>query len=119
MSIALGHMHHAYAQTDETYTFPNSREGDILKQSKKEIEELEAQVTDLKFRLKCSRSEVASYSERALKAEAQLAICKSTHKRMVSRIIDCDRHKITGTEIGEHSGFWIDPDELQDILEDE
>jgi hypothetical protein len=39
-SIALEHMHHAYAKTDGTYDFPNSREGDILKQAKKELEQL-------------------------------------------------------------------------------
>jgi hypothetical protein len=43
-SIALGHIHHAYAQIDGTYKFPNSREGDILKQAKKEITELQAQM---------------------------------------------------------------------------
>ena len=48
MSIALGHMHHAYAQTDGTYKFPDSREGDILKQAKKELEELEAKVRQLR-----------------------------------------------------------------------
>lgn len=39
-SIALEHMHHAYAKTDGTYDFPNSREGDILRRCKKELEEL-------------------------------------------------------------------------------
>ena len=46
-SIFLEHLHHAYAQTDGTYWFPNSREGDMLKQAKKEIEELEAEVKEL------------------------------------------------------------------------
>lgn len=36
-SIFLSNIHHAYAQTDGTYKFPNSREGDMLKQAKKEI----------------------------------------------------------------------------------
>ena len=39
-SVVLADMHHAYAQTDGTYAFPNSREGDMLKQAKKEIEAL-------------------------------------------------------------------------------
>jgi hypothetical protein len=39
-SIFLSNLHHAYAQTDGTYTFPNSREGDMLKQAKREIESL-------------------------------------------------------------------------------
>lgn len=37
-SIFLQNLHHAYAQTDGTYAFPNSREGDMLKQAKREIE---------------------------------------------------------------------------------
>jgi len=37
-SIFLENIHHAYAQTDGTYNFPNNREGDMLKQAKKEIE---------------------------------------------------------------------------------
>ena len=40
-SIFLSNIHHAYAQTDGTYKFPNSQEGDMLKQAKKEIEELQ------------------------------------------------------------------------------
>lgn len=39
-SVVLGNMHHAYAKTDGTYDWPNSREGDMLRQSKREIEEL-------------------------------------------------------------------------------
>ena len=39
-SVALEHMHHAYAKTDGTYDFPNSREGDILRRCKKELEHL-------------------------------------------------------------------------------
>lgn len=39
-SIFLSNLHHAYAQTDGTYAFPNSREGDMLKTAKREIEEL-------------------------------------------------------------------------------
>lgn len=36
-STFLSNIHHAYAQTDGTYKFPNSLEGDMLKQAKKEI----------------------------------------------------------------------------------
>ncbi len=39
-SVFLSHIHHAYAQTDGTYSFPNSREGDMLKQAKREVESL-------------------------------------------------------------------------------
>jgi hypothetical protein len=41
-STFLSNLHHAYAQTDGTYAFPNSREGDMLKTAKREIEELHA-----------------------------------------------------------------------------
>lgn len=36
-SVFLANLHHAYAQTDGTYAFPNSREGDMLKRAKLEI----------------------------------------------------------------------------------
>ena len=39
-SIFLSNLAHFYAQTDGTYSFPNSAEGDLLKQAKREIEEL-------------------------------------------------------------------------------
>lgn len=39
-STFLVNIHHAYGQTDGTYAFPNSREGDMLKTAKREIEEL-------------------------------------------------------------------------------
>ena len=49
-SVFLSNLHHAYAQTDGTYKFPNSREGDMLKQAKKELEaaleRLEPESTD-------------------------------------------------------------------------
>jgi len=57
-SIFLGNIHHAYAQTDGTYAFPNSREGDMLKQAvreflamredRDEIERLRAEVERLR-----------------------------------------------------------------------
>jgi hypothetical protein len=37
-STFLSNLHHAYAQTDGSYAFPNSREGDMLKTAKREIE---------------------------------------------------------------------------------
>ena len=36
-SIFLSNVHHAFAQTDGTYAYPNSREGDMLKQAKHEL----------------------------------------------------------------------------------
>jgi hypothetical protein len=41
-SAFLSHVHHAFAQTDGTYAWPNSREGDMLRQAKREIERLMA-----------------------------------------------------------------------------
>ena len=43
-SIVIGHMKHAYLQTDGAMKFPNSREGDMLRQALSEITELEAQI---------------------------------------------------------------------------
>lgn len=43
-SIFLSNLFHAYAQTDGTYAFPNSREGDMLKTAKREIENLHAEL---------------------------------------------------------------------------
>lgn len=42
-SVFLQNIHHAYAQLDGTYAWPNSREGDMLKQAKTEIEAAIAQ----------------------------------------------------------------------------
>lgn len=39
-SVFLQGVHHAFAQTDGTYAWPNSLEGDLLKQAKKEIDML-------------------------------------------------------------------------------
>lgn len=43
-SIVLSNLFHAYAQTDGSYAFPNSREGDMLKSAKREIEALHAEL---------------------------------------------------------------------------
>jgi len=48
-SAFLSHAHHAYAQTDGTYAWPNSREGDMLRQAKREIEALMAQNDQVEF----------------------------------------------------------------------
>jgi len=39
-------VHHAYAQTDGTYAWPNSREGDMLREAKREIERLRAALVE-------------------------------------------------------------------------
>jgi len=36
----LANLNHAYALTDGTYSWPNSREGDMLRQAKVELEAL-------------------------------------------------------------------------------
>jgi hypothetical protein len=52
-SATLSNLHHAYAQTDGTYAFPNSREGDMLKQAKKEIEQLRATLEECRTCVNC------------------------------------------------------------------
>lgn len=37
-------VHHAYAQTDGSYAWPNSREGDMLREAKREIENLRSAI---------------------------------------------------------------------------
>jgi len=46
-SIFLSNIHHAFAQTNGDYAFPNSLEGDLLKRAKFEIEELQQKVKNL------------------------------------------------------------------------
>lgn len=46
-SVFLENIHHAFAQTDGTYKFPNSLEGDLLKRAKKEIEQLLKTIDEL------------------------------------------------------------------------
>lgn len=41
-SIFLSNVHHAYAQTDGSYNYPNSFEGDLIRQAVLEIKELRA-----------------------------------------------------------------------------
>lgn len=53
-SAFLSHLHHAYAQTDGTYAFPNSREGDMLKQGKREIDALLASHNRLRVALEAA-----------------------------------------------------------------
>lgn len=43
---------HAYAQTDGTYAWPNSREGDMLREAKRENEQLRDALTELRDRIK-------------------------------------------------------------------
>lgn len=47
-STFLSNLHHFCAQTDGSYDFPNSQEGDLLKTAKKEIEELNQQIEQTK-----------------------------------------------------------------------
>lgn len=43
-SAFLQGVHHAYAKTDGTYGWPNSRDGDLLREGMKEIAELRTQL---------------------------------------------------------------------------
>lgn len=44
MSIFLSNCHHAFAKVDGSMDWPNSLEGDLLKQAHKEIKEAEAEI---------------------------------------------------------------------------
>lgn len=46
--VFLSNLHHFCAQTDGSYRFPNSAEGDLLKQAKREIEALQAELDTAK-----------------------------------------------------------------------
>ena len=50
-SLFLSNLHYFCAQTDGTYKFPDSAEGDLLKQAKKEIEALEAENVELRAKV--------------------------------------------------------------------
>lgn len=43
-SLFLSNLHYFFGKTSGVYEFPNSVEGDLLKQAKKEIEELHKQI---------------------------------------------------------------------------
>lgn len=58
----LSHLHHAYYQTDASYAWPNSREGDMLRQAKREIEGL--QMTILQLQNKYNDMRIEQDSER-------------------------------------------------------
>jgi len=47
MSIFLSNCHHAFAKTDGSMDWPNSLEGDLLKQGHKEVKEAEAEMAFL------------------------------------------------------------------------
>lgn len=51
-SAFLANLHHMCAQTDGTYRFPNSREGDMLKTAKREIEQLRSALSRVKQQTK-------------------------------------------------------------------
>jgi len=69
-SVFLENLHHAYAQTDGTYAFPNSREGDMLKRAKLEIESLHAAAADSLKRARKGRYTAAELMD--------VAICSSS-----------------------------------------
>jgi len=52
-SIFLENLHHAYAQTDGTYKFPNSRDGDMLRQAMREIEEMQNRKSEVRKAFIC------------------------------------------------------------------
>lgn len=63
-SIFLANLHHAYAKTDGIYAFPNSREGDMLKTAKREIETLrtELDIAQKFYRVAVAERDFARFS---------------------------------------------------------
>ncbi len=60
-SSFLQDVHHDFAQTDGTYAWPNSRDGDMLKKAKKEIESLmaETKLADAMYKVTVSERNLA------------------------------------------------------------
>jgi hypothetical protein len=54
-SAFLSHLHHQYALSDGTYSWPNSRDGDMLRQAKFEIEMLHAKLKTIDKELELAR----------------------------------------------------------------
>lgn len=46
-SVFLSNLHYFYSKTDGTYGFPNSSDGDLLKQAKKEIENMRDRLNEI------------------------------------------------------------------------
>lgn len=69
-SVFLENIHHAYAQTDGTYAFPNSREGDMLKRAKLEIESLREAASDALKRARNGRYTAAELMDVAKSFDA-------------------------------------------------
>lgn len=69
-STFLPNLHHAYAQTDGSYAFPNSREGDMLKTAKTEIEYHLAGIVKLRTELLEAESALLDCPVYAMDAKA-------------------------------------------------
>lgn len=59
-SVYLENIHHAYAQTDGTYAWPNSREGDMLRRAKLEIEMYKDCIERLEMMLEVAMKKVCT-----------------------------------------------------------
>ena len=102
-SIVIGHMKHAYLQTDGTMNFPNSREGDMLKQAFSELTELEAgkafdkaKIAEQKLRIAELREELFNTTADLETSQAQLDALKpytmhdrDCSKTMIKRRCSC------------------------------
>ena len=74
-SIFLLGVHHAYAQTDGTYAWPNSREGDLLRQGMKEVEHLRAQLAAHVKENEALGKQQGEFIEEIVKLEQQRDLC--------------------------------------------
>ena len=93
-SAFLQGVHHAYAQTDGTYAWPNSREGDLLREAKREIERLRAAMLTAASLLERDGDEhsVGAALRRALNEPAHGAdkpVCDMTEQLYAAKVEEC------------------------------
>ena len=94
--VFLDNLHHAYAQTDGSYDFPNSREGDMLKQAKKEIEEKDKllsekdkQIAELQSDSVNVRGAMKAKDKLIAEQEKALTICESEYRKADKLLAEC------------------------------
>jgi hypothetical protein len=94
LSTFLPNLHHAYARTDGTYDFPNSREGDMLKTAKTEIEYHLAGLEKLRREIHKAEADHrhASYGNRDMVASAVTQkMYESRHSSLMSKRVAAER----------------------------
>ena len=93
-SVFLPNLHYFLAQTDGTYRFPNSAEGDLLKRAKVEVEALQRENAELRKQLADVKSVlfvVQAVLEPADHESAMLMLGDGTPYALVRAAIDAAR----------------------------